>query len=196
MGVNKPQLSERFSDALEMATRLHASQTRKGSGTPYIAHLLSVAALVMEAGGDEDQAIAALLHDAVEDQGGLQTLGLIREKFGSRVADIVMGCTDAVTKPKPPWRARKEAYLTHLAEAAPEVRLVSLADKVHNARSNLRDLQQDGVAVFNKFNGGIEGTLWYYTALQKEFQKDEPGYLVNELSRVVQEIKRLAQTAP
>ncbi len=194
MGENKTRLSTRFTVALEMSVLLHTDQFRKGSGTPYIAHLLSVAALVLESGGDEDQGIAALLHDAVEDQGGLDTLHLIREQFGDRVASIVMGCTDAVVQPKPPWRGRKEAYLAHLAEASQEVRLVSLADQLHNARSILRDLRLCGIAIFDKFNGGLEGTLWYYTALVEEFQRVDSGYMVSELSRVVEEIIQFTQT--
>ena len=195
MEPNRTKLTGRFSTAVQMAAHLHASQYRKGSGTPYIAHPLSVAALVLEAGGDEEQAIAALLHDAVEDQGGLETLNLIRERFGARVAAIVEGCSDSIEQPKPPWRGRKEAYLVHLAEASQDVRLVSLADKVHNARSLLQDLRQGGVAVFDKFNGGKEGTLWYYAALVQEFETGDQGYLVTELSRLVQEIKLLSQAS-
>jgi (p)ppGpp synthase/HD superfamily hydrolase len=194
METIRTKLTSRFSDAMQMAYQLHTSQYRKGSGTPYIAHLLSVAALVLEASGDEEQAIAALLHDAVEDQGGLDTLHRIHERFGARVAAIVEGCSDSVVQPKPPWRGRKEAYLTHLAEASQDVRLVSLADKVHNARSLLRDLRQNGVAVFENFNGRQEGTLWYYAALVQEFESGDRGYLATELSRVVQEIVQLTQT--
>jgi GTP pyrophosphokinase len=186
-------LSERFEEALRLATRLHAGQTRKESQTPYIAHLLSVTALVLEAGGDEKIAIAALLHDAVEDQGGLETLEKIRRQFGARVADIVNECTDSYTIPKPPWRERKEAYLAHLREATPEAQLVSLADKLHNARAILRDLRQHGEATWDKFNGGKDGTLWYYTTLFDILQKSMDNALVNELERVVTEIRQLAE---
>src|SRR4051794_14565870 len=131
--------SSRFEDALVYATRLHAQQVRKGSGVPYIAHLLAVTAIAMEYGADEDTAIAALLHDAVEDQGGAATREAIRRRFGERVVAIVDGCTDTEVTPKPPWRARKDAYVAHVLVAPPDVRLVSAADKLHNARSILAD---------------------------------------------------------
>ena len=193
MNDTEPLLSHRFEEALHLATQLHAGQTRKGGNTPYLAHLLSVTALALEAGGDEDIAIAALLHDAVEDQGGLETLVQIRQQFGSRVASIVDECTDAYTLPKPPWRERKEAYIAHLREATPEARLVSLADKLHNARSILRDLRIYGEETWNKFNGGKEGTLWYYRTLLEVFQALIDNALVNELKRAVIEIERLAE---
>ena len=183
------RLTPRFEDALSFATQLHAQQTRKGKLTPYIAHLLSVAALVLEAGADEDVAIAALLHDAVEDQGGLETLAEIRRRYGERVANIVDSCSDAYTIPKPPWRERKEAYLQHLSEATPAARLVSLADKLHNSRSILRDLYQDGEQVWNKFKGGKQGTLWYYRSLANIFEQRDDGFMVAELRRVVNQIE-------
>ncbi len=189
--TNNPRLSARFERALVYAFQLHRNQTRKGTNTPYIAHLLGVAALVIEDGGDEDQAIAALLHDAVEDQGGLATLEKIRAEFGDRVARIVEGCTDAVTLPKPPWRRRKEVYLNHLAEAPAEVRRVSLADKLNNARSILADLRQIGDDVWKRFNGGKEGTLWYYRSLVGIFREEVDGRMVIELNEVVNEIERL-----
>ena len=184
-------LSPRFEDALVFATRLHAAQTRKESGTPYIAHLLAVAALVLEYGGDEDLAIAALLHDAVEDQGGAPTREAIRARFGDRVTAIVDGCTDADTQPKPPWRARKEAYLAHLPQAAPEVRLVSAADKLHNARSILADYRQVGDDLWARFRGGQAGTLWYYRALVTAYRQAGSNPLVEELDRTVSELERL-----
>ena len=150
------KLTPRFEEALIFAVQLHAHQTRKNSQTPYIAHLMSVAALVLEAGCDEDTAIAALLHDAVEDQGGYKTLEEIRHRFGERVADIVNSCSDAYTIPKPPWRTRKETYLAHLSDATPAAQLVSLADKLHNARSILRDLRTESQQVWEKFKGGKE----------------------------------------
>ena len=183
------RLTPRFEEALIFATQLHARQTRKGSQTPYVAHLLSVTGLVLEAGGDEDTAIAALLHDAVEDQGGLKTLAEIRHRFGERVAGIVESCSDTYTFPKPPWRRRKQAYLDHLPQASPEARLVSLADKLHNARSTLRDLYQEGDRVWDKFNGGKQGTLWYYRSLVEIFQQLEDNFLVAELARVVAQIE-------
>lgn len=189
----KHTLTSQFEEALIFATQLHALQTRKGSQTPYIAHLLSVAALVLESGGDEDTAIAALLHDAVEDQGGEKTLEEIHQRFGSQVAEIVDSCSDAYTIPKPPWRERKEAYLAHLSEATPEARLVSLADKLHNARSILRDLRTDGDQLWQKFKGGKAGTLWYYRSLVEIFQKYENNYLVDELTRVVEQIEHISK---
>jgi (p)ppGpp synthase/HD superfamily hydrolase len=185
-------LTERFQLAFKLAFSLHAGQTRKGTDIPYISHLISVAALVMENGGDEDQAIAGLLHDAVEDSGGLATLALIRDQFGERVADIVDGCTDSYVLPKPPWRARKEQYLAHLITSRPEIRLVSLADKLHNARSLLFDLRYFGPAVWGRFNGGKTGSLWYYRALADFFVKTDPSPMADELERVVSELERLA----
>jgi GTP pyrophosphokinase len=192
--VIKPEkLTSRFTQAFEFAAKLHKNQYRKSTQIPYIAHLMSVASLVLEAGGDEDQAISALLHDSVEDQGGYPTLKEIREQFGERVAFIVKGCSDAFTQPKPPWRERKESYLEHLLVASPEVRLVSLADKLHNARSILRDLLQNGETAFNKFNGGKTGTLWYYRQLVNIFQQTDDNIMVGELSDVVKQIEKITQ---
>ena len=188
-----PKLSSRFEEALIFATRLHARQTRKRATTPYIAHLMSVTALVLESGGGEDEAIAALLHDAVEDQGGKKTLQEIQQRFGDEVAHIVESCTDAYLFPKPPWRRRKESYIAHLQEASPEARRVSLADKLHNARSILRDLRFDGEDTWEKFNGGKEGTLWYYRTLLDTFKNLEDNFMVDELDRVVNQIEHLAK---
>ena len=183
-----PPLSSRYEDALVYAARLHAHQARKGTGIPYISHLLTVSALVIQDGGDEDEAIAALLHDAVEDQGGLRTLEEIRRLFGDHVATIVEGCTDSMTHPKPPWRERKERYLSHLEQVSSDVRRVSLADKLHNARSILRDLRREGDLVWGRFKGGKEGTLWYYHSLVKIFRDGASDYMSEELARVVEEI--------
>jgi (p)ppGpp synthase/HD superfamily hydrolase len=188
-------LSDRFEEALTLAVRLHASQVRKGTAVPYIVHLLAVASLVLEQDADEDEAIAALLHDAVEDQGGEATLGEIRRRFGDPVAEIVDGCTDARTIPKPPWRGRKEAYLAHLSQAPAAVRLVSAADKLHNARTILADYRTLGEALWERFNGGREGTLWYYRSLVEAFRVAGSTPLVDELDRVVSELERLAATA-
>ena len=168
---------------------------RKGSGVPYVAHLMSVSALVLEDGGDEDQAIAALLHDAVEDQGGVERLADIEARFGARVAGIVKGCSDSDSLPKPPWRERKEAYLRHLAEASPDILRVSMADKVHNARSILADYRQIGEALWARFTGGKEGTLWYYHTLLQICPKGNAGYLLDELERVVAELDQLVAEA-
>ena len=188
-----PMLSVRFEEALQYAVQLHAYQLRKGSGTPYIAHLLSVAALVIEDGGDEDEVIAALLHDAAEDQGGLETLAVIQERFGSRVAQIVDGCTDAYEQPKPPWQARKEAYIAHLKTEGPEVCRVSLADKLHNSRSILITLRTHGEATWERFNGGKQGTLWYYRTLLDVYRKVSTSPMVAELDLTLGEIERLSQ---
>jgi (p)ppGpp synthase/HD superfamily hydrolase len=186
-------MTNRFQDALSFAAQLHAGQNRKGSSTPYIAHLLGVTALVLEAGGDEDQAIAALLHDAVEDQGGLQTLEVIRSRYGERVARIVDGCTDAYQIPKPPWKERKEEYIQHLRSVPADIRLVSLADKLHNARAILADLRSQGGQTWDKFNGGKDGTLWYYRTLVEVFFASGEDALTAELKRVVDEINCLAE---
>lgn len=188
-------LTARIDDALVFARRLHAEQLRKGTDTPYAAHLLGVCALVLEFGGSEDEAIAALLHDAVEDQGGAAMRAEIGARFGETVAAIVDGCTDAATIPKPPWKARKLAYVAHIAEASSSVRLVSAADKLHNARAILADYRQHGEVLWDRFTGGRDGTLWYYRALVDAFRAAGESPLVVELAAVVAEIERLAGTA-
>lgn len=180
----------RFLEALDYAAKLHALQTRKGTDTPYVAHLLGVCALVIEHGGGEDEAIAALLHDAPEDQGGLRTLVEIRTRFGERVAAIVEACSDTLETTKPAWRARKERYLAHLEHADAPTRLVSAADKLYNARTVLDDLRTIGDAVFERFTGRKEGTLWYYRALADRFARLGPRALAEELGRVVDEMER------
>lgn len=189
MPMGSVSLTERYEDALKYAFQLHRCQVRKGSGIPYVSHLLAVSALVMQDGGDEDQAIAGLLHDAVEDQGGQKTLDEIQRKFGERVAEIVLGCSDTLESPKPPWRERKEKYLAHLESASVEVRRVSQADKLHNASSILQDLHREGTGVWGRFKGGKEGTLWYFDELLRIFRKVQPSPLVAELGLLVEEIK-------
>lgn len=184
-------MSERFTEALTYATHLHANQTRKGSGVPYIAHLLGVASIVLENGGNEDEAIAALLHDAIEDQGGAATREEIRRRFGNTVTEIVNGCTDAETIPKPPWRQRKEEYIAHIPTASPSVLLVSCADKLYNARSILNDYRVLGESVWERFKGGKEGSLWYYRAVVDAFCKTGSTPLIAELERVVSELEKL-----
>ena len=188
-------LSGRFEDALVFAARLHADQVRKETTIPYVSHLLSVSALVLEHGGSEDEAIAALLHDAVEDQGGRPTLEAIARRFGPAVAGIVDGCTDSETVPKPPWRQRKEAYLAHIARASSSVRLVSAADKLHNARSILADYRVSGEALWDRFTGGRDGTLWYYRSLVEAFRAAGGTPALAELERVVAELERLSSRA-
>lgn len=185
------KLARRFEEALVYAAQKHAEQLRKGTDIPYLAHLLGVTALVLEDGGSEEEAIAALLHDAVEDQGGQETHEEIRRMFGEEIARIVDGCTDADTTPKPAWRQRKERYVKHISDAPPGVLRVSLADKLYNARAILRDLHKHGDAVWDRFNGGKEGTLWYYRALVNAFRERCSGWMVEELERVVSELERL-----
>lgn len=186
-------LSKRFDEAILFASELHRAQVRKGTGIPYIAHLLGVASIVLDHGGTEGEAIAALLHDAVEDQGGRPVLDKIRKRFGDSVAAIVEGCTDADVTPKPPWRERKEAYLKHLQGAASSVLLVSSADKLHNARALLGDYRVVGKALWGRFKGGKDGTLWYYRALADAFRANGPRAIADELDRVVSELERLAK---
>jgi (p)ppGpp synthase/HD superfamily hydrolase len=185
----------RFQRALLLASELHATQTRKGSGTPYIAHLLGVASTTMEHGGNEDETIAALLHDAVEDQGGDATAQRIRAELGDRVAELVLALSDSTVEPKPPWRARKEAYLAHLATTDDGVRLVSMADKLYNALSIVRDLRRHGPSTFERFTGGREGTLWYYDALVGTYAQtsSQSTALFAELRDAVVLMKQLAR---
>lgn len=185
-------LSPDFTEALRYAAELHHSQVRKGTEIPYLAHLLSVAALVLEFGGTEDEAIAGLLHDAVEDQGGSATLDRIRRRFGPTVADIVEHCSDTDVEPKPAWRPRKEAYLARLRHASKSVRLVSAADKLHNATAILRDYGALGEEIWSRFNGGKEGTLWNYRALVDAYGIVDCQPLVRELDRVVSELESRA----
>ncbi|MEW5860743.1 MAG: HD domain-containing protein [Cyanobacteriota bacterium] len=182
-------LSQRFIDALAFATALHANQIRKGSGVPYISHLLGVTSIALEHGANEDEAIAALLHDAIEDQGGAATREEIRRRFGDTVTEIVNGCTDSDTTPKPPWQQRKEAYIAHIPTASTSVRLVCAADKLHNARSILTDYYIVGEAVWERFQGGKEGTLWYYRSLVVAFRQAGSSPLIDELERVVSELE-------
>ncbi len=185
------KLSEKFTEALTFATQLHANQIRKGSGVPYVAHLLAVASIALEYGANEAEAIAALLHDAIEDCGGAATRAEICRRFGNTVTDIVDGCTDADTVPKPPWRQRKEAYIAHISTASASVRLVSAADKLHNAQSILRDYRLLREDLWQRFRGGKEGTLWYYRALVEAFRTHESSPIVDELERVVTELENL-----
>lgn len=190
-------LTRRFDLALHLASGFHHNQGRKGGPVPYISHLLAVTALVLENGGDEDQAIAALLHDAVEDQGGKPTLDTIRHLFGDRVADIVLECSDSdATDPqKLPSLERKRAYLRQLPTISKEALLVTLADKVHNARSILGDYLQIGDEVWSRFNVGKEHQLAYYNRLLEIFrQREAPARLTDELGRVVGELNRLASS--
>ena len=190
--LNATVLTDRFDRAMLYATHVHGGQVRKGTSTPYVAHLLAVAATVLEYDGSEDMAIAALLHDAVEDQGGEPRLSDIRNRFGDRVADIVRSCSDSVVntsagQQKDDKRTRKMRYIEHLETADQETLLVSLSDKIHNARSILRDLRKPevGPAVWGRFNSPKEDTLWYYRELANTFQRRLPGQLADELLEIV-----------
>ena len=178
--------------AFVFAAEKHKGQTRKASSIPYIAHLMGVASLVLEAGGDEDLAIAALLHDVVEDCGGVPMLKEVRRRFGARVAKVVDGCTDAYTDPKPPWRERKEKYIARLRNEDQETRLVSAADKLNNVRSILSDYRAVGESIWSRFNGGREGTLWYYRTLRDEFRRSRPNRITQDLALAVSELESLA----
>ncbi len=188
-------LGPAFTDALTYASHLHAAHTRKGGQIPYIGHLLSVTSLVIEARGTETQVIAALLHDAAEDQGGQPRIEEIERKFGPEVAQIVDECSDTFDVPKPPWRERKERYLAHLEEADPEVLLVSLADKVDNARAILRDFRTDGDSVWARFsNTNPDDQIWYYRSLEEVFQRRCPSALADEFGRVLDELTSLMES--
>jgi (p)ppGpp synthase/HD superfamily hydrolase len=188
----KIKLGPRFLRAFLFAAEMHKGQTRKASTIPYITHLMGVASLVLEAGGDEDLAIAALLHDVVEDCGGAPMLKEVRRQFGKRVAKVVDGCTDADTDPKPPWRERKEKYIRHLKAADADTQLVSAADKLNNVRSILSDYRAVGESVWSRFNGGREGTLWYYRTLLDVFLRRKRNRITRELELAVSELDALA----
>jgi (p)ppGpp synthase/HD superfamily hydrolase len=191
--MNAPKLTERFEAALVYAHQLHRHQTRKVNCTPYIAHLLSVTALVLEDGGSEDEAIAALLHDAVEDQGGQATREEIKQRFGDTVVAIVDGCTESDTIPKPPWRDRKQRYLEQLRQGSPSVRRVALADKLHNARTIVLDYRQQGENLWSAFTSGKDGLMWFYHSLLELYPPTDPSPMVGELRRVVEELEQLVE---
>jgi GTP pyrophosphokinase len=172
------------------AVEIHAGQIRKGSSAPYVSHPVAVCSLVLEDGGDEDEAIAALLHDAVEDGGGPPVLEEIRRRFGDRVAGIVQDCTDTDQTPKPPWRERKKSHIAHLRQAGPASRRVACADKLHNARSILYDYRVVGEELWERFTGTREQVLWYFRSLVEAFQETRTGPMADELDRVVSEIER------
>ena len=184
-----PALGPRLQRAFHYAAEKHAGQTRKQSAVPYLSHLMAVASLVLEAGGDEDMAIAALLHDVVEDCGGMPRLREVRKKFGLRVAKIVEGCTDSFGEPKAEWVDRKQGYLREVKHADRETRLVSASDKLHNVRTILADYRQQGEAIWTRFSGKKEGTLWYYRALSDEYRRRNPNRSSRELEIAVAELE-------
>jgi len=187
------ELSSRFADALAYAAQLHAAQFRKGTKIPYVAHLLSVTALVLESGGNENQAIAAVLHDAVEDQGGAATAAAIRERFGDEVTELVLACTDTDESPKPPWQARKQHYLDHLSHSPPAAFIICGADKLHNITSILHDYEQLGTALWSRFGGGREGTLWYFRELVKLLDDRMPRAMHTRLAGTMARLEELVQ---
>jgi (p)ppGpp synthase/HD superfamily hydrolase len=191
-------LTARFDEAFRYAHDVHRVQPRKGLRIPYIAHLMDVAAIVLQYGGSEDEAIGALLHDAAEDHGGRERLADIRQRFGDVVAEIVEGCSDTFEVAKPAWIPRKRSYISHMTDpgTAPRVLLVSAADKLANARAILADWRRHGDKVFERFTGRKHGTLWYYRGLVNAFRKRGEAsiaHIVEELDRVVTELQRLAQ---
>jgi (p)ppGpp synthase/HD superfamily hydrolase len=189
--ATSPRLTPQFVEAMAYAAEKHATQTRKGSDTPYLGHLLSVAGFVIEADGTETEAIAALLHDAAEDQGGEATLAEIREKFGDEVAGIVAECSDTFETPKPPWRERKENYVNRLPEASDSALLVSLADKLHNARAILRDYREVGDRLWQRFSvQDPQLHLWYYRSLLDVYAQRVDNWMVDELREVIDKLEQ------
>lgn len=184
-------LTEKFAEALNTAYSLHHHQYRKDHKTPYLAHLLAVTALVLEDGGSETEAIAALLHDAVEDQGGLATRQIIQELFGEAVINIIDSCTESETIPKPPWQARKQRYLQQIQLASPSAQRVSLADKLHNARDLLRALETEGDIVWQRFTEGKTGVLWFYQALLKVYQSKQ-SHLFRQIHKIVDQLATIS----
>jgi (p)ppGpp synthase/HD superfamily hydrolase len=187
--------SPKFQEALVYAAQAHAGQLRKGTQIPYLSHLLAVTAIALENGATDDQAIAALLHDAVEDAGGKPRLADIEARFGKAVASIVAGCTDTDEVPKPPWRERKTAYVAHVRQAPISVKLVAAADKLHNARAILSDYRAIGDTLWTRFNGGKEGTLWYHRAMVGAFTEPRLRPLAEDLDAAVTELERLAHNS-
>lgn len=209
--TTRPKLTSRFEEALVYAARAHWQQIRKvdprddgeaapsrdaASEIPYVAHLLAVTSLVLENGGGEDEAIAALLHDAIEDAGGVARRDDIRARFGDEIVRIVAACSDSDGETRAPWRERKERYLAHLAATTDaKVRLVSACDKLHNARAVLSDYAKIGEPLWRRFNGGRDGTVWYYRSLADEFARRGPPGIADEIGRAVSELEELVRAA-
>jgi (p)ppGpp synthase/HD superfamily hydrolase len=189
---NGPRLSSKFTKALAYASRVHGGKLRKKTKIPDIGHILGVTAIALEYGANETEAIAALLHDAVEDAGGEKRLRDIQRKFGGAVAKIVDGCTDSYAEPKPPWLDRKQKYVGHVRSASASTKLVSASDKLQNVRSLLRNYREDGSKLWRRYSSGKEGALWYYRALVKAFTGKRIQPLVRELDRVLTELESMA----
>lgn len=185
------ELGEKYKLALSLTLDFHGDQKRKKTDIPYMSHLMAVSAIIMENGGTEDQAIAGLLHDAVEDCDGENTLRTIRQELGENVADLVMECTDTMENPKPDWAPRKRRYIASLKAISPEGRLVSLADKVHNISCILRDFERIGDKIFDRFWPEREETVWYYRELAKEYSRLDSTPLTKEFEGLVRELESL-----
>lgn len=183
--------SHRLDEAVAFALDSFRTRVRKGTQIPYATHLLQVMVTVAEHGGDEDQCIAAVLHDWLEDIEGASTTEL-SARYGPRVARLVDALSDSTTHPKPPWRDRKERHLEHLRVADPEVKLISAADKLHNCQCIRRDLARIGPSVWDRFNAGRSGTLWYYSAVAEALADGWPHPLVHQLA---DEVARLHEEA-
>lgn len=190
MSKQPTALSDQFLSAFEFAFQLHRNQLRKGSEIPYMSHLIGVAALVMEDGGDETEAIAALLHDSVEDQGGAVTLEKVKQKFGDRVASIVEYCTDSMETPKPPWKDRKQALIEKAGAAGVSEFKILIADKLHNLRSIRYALQRFGGEVWGRFKGGREGSLWYYQLLLTTFRSRGDHPYLDEMEVILEYLEK------
>ncbi len=185
-------LSNRMTEAFEFARLLHGEQLRKGTKTAYLSHLMAVSSLVLESGGSEEEAVAALLHDTVEDCGGLPVLEKIREQFGESIANIVKDCSEPLSIPKPPWKERKNAYIAQIADADDSVKRVACADKLHNLRSILTDYQQVGDRVWDRFHADKEGTLWFYQSMVKTLRTFGQGVAIFvELEKRVGDLQRI-----
>ena len=185
-------LSKRMTEAFEFARQLHGDQLRKGTQTPYLSHLMSVSSLVLDSGGSEEEAIAALLHDTVEDCGGLPVLEKIRQQFGESIANIVKECSEPEAIPKPPWQERKNAYIAQVAGAGDSVKRVACADKLHNLRSILTDYQEVGERVWDRFHADKEGTLWFYQSMVETLRSFGHGVAIfAELEKRVGDLERI-----
>ena len=194
--MSERKLGSRFQEALVYATHIHAAQVRKGTTTPYVSHLLGTASIALEHGAGEDAAIAALLHDAAEDQGGRPRLEDIRARFGEHVAMIVDACTDAYEDPKPAWRERKQRYIAAIAGKHPDARLVSASDKLHNARAIVCDYRQIGDVLWERFTATATEILGYYESLVAAFRA-AGGHvaLIDELDATVRDLRALVDAA-
>ena len=194
--LTSQRTSSRLAEAFAYAEEIHRGQARRKTEAPTLSHLMAVASLVMENGGDEDQAIAALLHDGPEDCGGRAILERIRERFGDLVAALVEDCTDTMESPKPDWQTRKRKYLDHLETVGDKSLLISICDKVHNARSLVAGYRQEGDAFWDRFTATPRQTLWYYTTLLEIFRRRrnpqiEP--LISQLGRSVRQLQEAIQ---